>query len=72
MTNDTKTRTILKALSWRMLGTATTIVVAWVITGEIKVAAGLGITDALIKLVLYYLHERVWLHVWFGREEYRQ
>ena len=64
---DSHTRSFAKALSWRMTGTIDTIVISLVITGSIKLAATIGLTEVVTKSVLYYLHERAWLKIPFGR-----
>lgn len=51
---------LLKAISWRIVGTIDTIVISWFITGKIKYAIGIGSVEVLTKIVLYYLHERGW------------
>ena len=59
-------RSIAKALSWRAIATVITAIVAWVITGQVKTAITIGACDTIIKLTVYYLHERTWNHVRFG------
>lgn len=49
-----------KSLSWRILGTADTIFISWLITGETKTAFSIGAVEVVTKMTLYYLHERVW------------
>ena len=60
-------RTIMKALSWRVIATCVTFTVALIITGELKFAAEIGLADTIIKLGAYYLHERTWMRVAFGK-----
>lgn len=60
-------RTILKTLSWRLVATGVTFLVAWLLTGRIAVAAGIGLSDTFIKLFAYYVHERAWNRVQFGK-----
>jgi uncharacterized membrane protein len=60
-------RTIMKALSWRVIATVVTFTVALIVTGHLKFAAEIGIADTIIKLGAYYLHERGWMHVEFGK-----
>ncbi len=60
-------RSIIKALSWRFLATIITFSVSWVVTGELTVAAEIGIADTVIKLGIYYTHERVWNRLSFGK-----
>ena len=63
---DSHGRTIMKALSWRVIATFVTFTVAWIITHELKFAAEIGLIDTFIKLGAYYLHERTWMRVKFG------
>jgi uncharacterized membrane protein len=53
-------RHIAKALSWRMVGTLDTFLLAWLITGSIELGALVGGTEVITKTILYYVHERVW------------
>jgi len=55
-----KKRHILKTISWRILGTTDTILLAWIITGDIKTGASIGIIELFSKMLLYYMHERFW------------
>ncbi|MGC6396798.1 MAG: DUF2061 domain-containing protein [Ilumatobacteraceae bacterium] len=51
---------ILKTLTWRFVATTTTFLIAWVVTGDLKAGATVGGIEAVSKMVLYYVHERVW------------
>jgi len=65
-------RHIAKAVSWRVIGSVDTMLIAWLITGSIQVGAAVGGVEIVTKTVLYYFHERVW-YKWikFGvRDEY--
>lgn len=62
MSNSRK-RHIAKAFSWRIIGTADTMLLAWFITGNGLSGFKIGGLDFFTKLVLYYLHERVWFKV---------
>ena len=63
-------RHILKAITWRIVATTTTFLLAWFITGEIEIAIKFGVIEVIIKLLAYYLHERMW-YKWskFGLEK---
>ncbi len=65
--SDKRVRSISKAISWRVLATLTTMIVVFFFTGELVLAAGVGLIDALIKLLVYYGHERVWNLIAWGR-----
>lgn len=64
---ESHTRSIIKALSWRVIATVVTFLVAWLLTGTVNVALKIGLLDTSIKLAAYYLHERVWVQLSFGR-----
>lgn len=64
---DSRSRSLIKALSWRVTAFAVTVSIVWVATGEARFAAGVGIADALFKISLYYLHERAWNRSTYGR-----
>lgn len=64
---ESKTRALAKALSWRAVATVTTGLIAWAVTGKLEVAASIGALDVVFKLVEYYLHERLWDRLAFGR-----
>ena len=59
-------RSIIKAASWRAMGTLDTIVVSFLITGEIKMAVSIGGVELFTKIFLYYMHERLWNRIKFG------
>lgn len=60
-------RSIIKAISWRILGSLVTGSLVFIFTGELALAAGLGSIDAIIKVFVYYGHERIWDKIHFGR-----
>jgi uncharacterized membrane protein len=64
---DTHSRSFAKALSWRVTGTVDTIIISLVVTGSIKLAAAIGLTEVITKSLLYYFHERAWLKIPYGR-----
>ena len=53
-------KSIYKTISWRIVATLGTFVIAFVFTGKISISLGIGIADGVIKTILYYGHERVW------------
>ena len=63
-------RHIAKALSWRMVGTLDTFLLAWLITGSAEIGAMVGGTEVVTKTILYYVHERVWYnYIHYGVDE---
>lgn len=64
---ESRKRSIAKALSWRVVAVFITSCVAWGVTREITLAVEIGVIDTLIKLGVYYGHERLWLRIHFGK-----
>ncbi|WP_027419392.1 DUF2061 domain-containing protein [Crocinitomix catalasitica] len=57
---DSNAKSILKSVSWRIVGTCDTILIAYILTGNVKMAASIGGIEVFTKMFLYYLHERFW------------
>lgn len=53
-------KAILKAVTWRLLGTTSTIILFYVMTGDFSIGLSFGGIDVTIKFILYYIHERLW------------
>jgi uncharacterized membrane protein len=60
-------RSLAKAISWRVTGTADTILISFLITGQARWAFSIGFIELFTKVILYYLHERVWNRISFGK-----
>ena len=60
-------RSGMKAVTWRVVATITTMSIVYIYTGEIDLMVGVGILDVLLKLALYFVHERIWDQVSLGR-----
>ena len=59
-------RSIAKAISWRLIATTITAWIAFMIWGSASGAMKIGAADLVLKLLTYYLHERIWLLIPFG------
>lgn len=66
---ETPTRSIIKALSWRVIATLITTVLVYMLTGEADFAAKVGLADTSIKLLIYFTHERLWNRIPFGKQK---
>jgi len=64
---DPHTRSVLKAISWRILATTATILIVFAFTGKLALSTGVGAVEVVVKLILYYFHERLWLSIARGR-----
>jgi len=60
-------RSIAKTITWRIVATFITATIAFLFTGQLVLSLGIGFTDAIIKLLSYYLHERAWNRIDYGR-----
>ncbi len=56
-------RHILKTFTWRIIATLTTTIIAWIITGDPVIGLKVGSVEFVIKMFLYYLHEKAWYKV---------
>lgn len=65
LTIDRK-RHILKTITWRIIGTIDTMILAWFITGNPLTGLTIGGLEVFTKMILYYLHERAWYKSNFG------
>lgn len=63
MKGNSHKRHIFKAITWRIIGTIDTMLLAWIISGNPLIGVKVGIAEVLTKMFLYYLHERVWFKV---------
>jgi uncharacterized membrane protein len=60
---DKPVKSLLKAVSWRIVGTIDTMMISYFVTGKLTVAFTIGSVEVITKTVLYYFHERIWAHI---------
>jgi uncharacterized membrane protein len=65
--SDAHHRSLAKAVTWRMTGSLDTFVISFILTGKLALAGSIAGTELVTKIVLYYLHERVWAVIPWGR-----
>ena len=63
MKPNSHARHIVKAITWRVLGTLDTILRSWLITGNAMTGFKIGFSEVLTKMLLYYVHERIWFRI---------
>ena len=66
-TSEKPIRSIVKSLSWRIIGTLDTVLISWLVTGALTVAFSIGAIELITKMVLYFFHERVWNAIKWGK-----
>ena len=64
---DKHYRSLVKAVSWRLTGSLDTMIISFLITGQLKFALAISGVELFTKIGLYYVHERVWEKVPLGR-----
>ncbi|HUW92797.1 MAG TPA: DUF2061 domain-containing protein [Bacteroidales bacterium] len=60
---DKPIKSIMKSVSWRIVGTLDTIIISYFITGRLTLALSIGSIEVITKTILYYFHERLWAHI---------
>ncbi|PYT30436.1 MAG: hypothetical protein DMG58_14465 [Acidobacteria bacterium] len=64
---DSQARSLAKAVSYRVLRSAVTALIVLLFSGSLKISLGVGALDMLSKIALYFLHERLWNYIPYGR-----
>ena len=60
MIENSLKRHILKTISYRILGTLTTVIIGYSLGASLKVSSMLGVGELVLKPVIYFFHERIW------------
>ncbi len=60
---DKPVKSLLKAVSWRIVGTIDTMIISYIVTGKLTLAFTIGSVEVVTKTLLYYFHERIWAHI---------
>lgn len=68
MFKETNTRSITKGITWRVLATTTTVVIVYVFFGRLDLAIAAGLLESILKIALYWGHERVWHKIRWGKK----
>jgi len=66
MAIESRRRSVVKVISWRITATLTTTLISWAITGSYDLALKIGIFELVLKLFIQYMHERIWNNIKFG------
>ncbi len=67
---ESHTRTVIKATSWRVIASMTTMAIVYALTREWTITLGAGILEAVSKMIFYYLHERAWGKIEWGKQKH--
>jgi uncharacterized membrane protein len=66
--SDTGSRSLAKAVSWRITGTVDTFLISWLITGQPIIALSISAVEVLTKIALFWSHERLWNRITWGKQ----
>jgi len=69
MYKDTNKRSIVKGISWRVVATTTTIIIVYLFFGRLDLAIAAGLIETVLKVGLYWAHERAWFKIRWGRKK---
>src|SRR5262249_107959 len=65
--HEANRRSFVKALSWRFTGSIDTFVISYIITGKFGMASSITLVEFVTKITIYYLHERMWAMIPWGK-----
>ena len=65
--SDTAKRSLVKTVSWRITGSTATFLISYAISGNFNVAGTIALIQLTANTILYYIHERIWDRVPWGR-----
>ncbi|NWG10977.1 DUF2061 domain-containing protein [Candidatus Bathyarchaeota archaeon] len=65
---DSKLRSIVKAATWRIIALFLSIIISFAIIGSWSVSVAIGVATNLLKTLVYYIHERLWEKINWGRK----
>ena len=61
----------MKAISWRIIGTIDTFIISWIISGKAIIAGSIASVEVLTKVSIYWMHERAWNKLKWGKNDQR-
>lgn len=64
--NEKRRRSLVKAVTYRALATIATFSIALAFTGNVELATSIGLVDTVVKFLLFYVNERIWLRSRWG------
>jgi uncharacterized membrane protein len=64
---ESNLRTLVKTVLWRITGSSATLLISWIVLGDITTASGIAALQLIANTVLYYVYERIWVRINWGR-----
>lgn len=66
---DTKVRSVVKTISWRITGSLSTLIISYVVLGSLTIASSIAIVQLIANTMLYFIHERAWARINWGLDD---
>lgn len=66
--SDTQARSLTKTVTWRVTGSTSAVIIAYLVTGSIGISSTIGLVHLIVNTALYWLHERLWTHIRWGQK----
>jgi len=66
--SDSNARSIVKTVTWRVTGSSATFLIAYIMTGNFAIAGVIGVVQLISNSILYFIHERMWNKVPWGKK----
>ena len=66
--SDNSKRSLAKTLTWRITGSGATFLISWLISGNLTIAGTIAVIQITANTVLYYIHERIWNKIPWGKK----
>ena len=63
---ETKARSIVKTLSWRLVGSSAVLLISFLMTGSFALASSIATIQLISNTILYFVHERIWNKIQWG------
>lgn len=63
---ETRKRSMAKTLSFRLIATITTMILIFLFTGNLLLAGVIGVLEFILKIIIFYFHERAWNKTTWG------
>jgi uncharacterized membrane protein len=67
---ETRKRSIVKSVTWRIICVVVSIITAYFLTGKLDVSVAIGTVYNAITMILYYFHERFWNGLMWGKQKF--
>ncbi|WP_434637279.1 adenylyl-sulfate kinase [Sulfurimonas sp. NW7] len=69
MYKETNKRSVVKGISWRIIATTTTVIIVYLFFGRLDLAIAAGMIETVLKVGLYWAHERAWMKIRWGKKK---